>query len=205
MSRPFKIWNADRTLRKSVVANSLQQMIQFGKSKLDIMPNLPVKVVLECDGTEVEDEEYFAFMPSDTVFQFLQGTDKWKPPQATAVSGHTSQMDYDEVDCAGGDGDGGLSPRLTHLLQKIQKDLTSVILLSADDLEIISKMSCNKLAAHLEESELFAEQVQMACSNRLENIYQTQDAMDMLRIYHASQQNSLLVEDSKKKRKSEQT
>lgn len=64
-------------------------------------------------------------------------------------------------------------------------------------------MPLSELASHLSESEFFAEQIQAACRNRLENIYQTQDALDLLRIYHASQQNSLLVEESSKKRKAE--
>ena len=31
MEKPFKIWNSDRTIRKSIVANSLQQMVITGK------------------------------------------------------------------------------------------------------------------------------------------------------------------------------
>lgn len=197
MDKPFKIWNADRTLRKSVVANSLQQIVDIGKSKLEISPSASTRVVLECDGTEVEDEEYFAFMQPNTVFQLLQVTEKWRPPQSTSQS----QMNYDDVDC-GGDSE-SIPLRLRHLLQKMQTDIASVILLSADDLETVSKMPLSELASHLSESEFFAEQIQAACRNRLENIYQTQDALDLLRIYHASQQNSLLVEESSKKRKAE--
>lgn len=43
-------------------------------------------------------------------------------------------MNYDDVDC-GGDSE-SIPLRLRHLLQKMQTDIASVILLSADDLEV---------------------------------------------------------------------
>ena len=51
-----------------------------------------------------------------------------------AASQSHSKMDYDEVDCSGDNGT--LSPRLRHLLQKMQTDITAVIFFSVDDLEV---------------------------------------------------------------------
>ena len=41
--------------------------------------NRPVYVVLEEDGTEVDEEEYFQTLPENTVLMLLNVGDKWCP------------------------------------------------------------------------------------------------------------------------------
>ena len=47
----------------------------------------PVTVVLEDDGTIVEDEAYFLCLPLDTKFMLLHDNDKWSPVRRSKQSG----------------------------------------------------------------------------------------------------------------------
>ena len=40
--------------------------------------------MIEDDGTEVDDEEYFQCLESGTVFLLLRGDEKWKPQGSTS-------------------------------------------------------------------------------------------------------------------------
>lgn len=68
--------------RKSIIASNLEELKQRGAEKLgliDIDRNR-LKLVLENDGTEVEDESYFQSLEIDTVFILLRDDECWLPP-----------------------------------------------------------------------------------------------------------------------------
>lgn len=44
-----------------------------------------VSLVLEADGTTVDDSEYFSTLPDNTVFLLLQDTERWLPPEMDMV------------------------------------------------------------------------------------------------------------------------
>ena len=50
-----------------------------GKEKLNYPMDKPVYVVLEEDGTEVDEEEYFQTLPENTLLMLLYIGDKWSP------------------------------------------------------------------------------------------------------------------------------
>ncbi|GFO28868.1 cell death activator cide-3-like [Plakobranchus ocellatus] len=75
--RPFKVWNVDRTLKKSIMASSLHDLIQKACGKFN-KSGTP-QVVLEEDGTEIEDEDYFSSLPDNSIFQILGSDEKWQP------------------------------------------------------------------------------------------------------------------------------
>jgi len=50
-----------------------------GKDKLNYPMDKPVYVVLEEDGTEVDEEEYFQTLPDNTLLMLLHIGDKWSP------------------------------------------------------------------------------------------------------------------------------
>lgn len=54
----------------------LPTCLQTGCKKLALKED-NVRVVLEADGTEVDEEDYFNFLPSDTTLLFLTNNDKW--------------------------------------------------------------------------------------------------------------------------------
>ncbi len=64
--------------------NKLNLLLQ-GKEKLGYQPDKAVYVVLEEDGTEVDDEEYFQTLPENTLLMLLIPGDKWSPFGPTSV------------------------------------------------------------------------------------------------------------------------
>jgi hypothetical protein len=50
-----------------------------GKDKLGVPASEPVRLVLECDGTQVEDGEYFRTLANNTVLLLLRQGERWYP------------------------------------------------------------------------------------------------------------------------------
>ncbi|KAJ4445460.1 hypothetical protein ANN_07266 [Periplaneta americana] len=50
-----------------------------GKEKLGVVAGEPVRLVLESDGTQVEDGEYFRTLPNNTVLLLLRQGERWYP------------------------------------------------------------------------------------------------------------------------------
>lgn len=83
--RPYKVWSCDRQTRKAVVATSLRELKERGGDKLGY-GNVPdLRVVLECDGTEIEDDSYFGTIDRDTVFLILRPGERWLPTGVEAL------------------------------------------------------------------------------------------------------------------------
>lgn len=50
-----------------------------GKDKLGVPASEPVRVVLEYDGTQIEDGEYFRTLANNTVLLLLRQGERWYP------------------------------------------------------------------------------------------------------------------------------
>lgn len=107
--KPFKITEVSREIRKGVVATSLQDLT------LKVVEKLPlddaVTVVLEQDGTEIDDEDYFATLEPHTSLMVLTGDQKWSPPQP--------KLSMDTVDDAKG------GPELAGITLALIKHITA--------------------------------------------------------------------------------
>lgn len=79
------MWSSDRKKRKSVTASNLSEFKSRGSEKLGFEHYDNLKVVLESDGTEVEDDAYFQSAERDTVFLLLRNHEKWLPPGMDAL------------------------------------------------------------------------------------------------------------------------
>lgn len=77
--RPFKLWDGRRSVRKGLVVGSLEELVQRGRDKLGVSVGEPVRLVLESDGTQVEDAEYFRTLPANTVLLLLRPGERWLP------------------------------------------------------------------------------------------------------------------------------
>lgn len=51
----------------------------LAQQKLDINENEPIKVVLESDGTEIDEEDYFETLEMNTLIMILKSDQKWGP------------------------------------------------------------------------------------------------------------------------------
>lgn len=77
-ARPFKVSSADRSVRKGIMARSLEDLLC--KVRDTALPSSqPFCLVLEEDGTTVDTEEYFRALADDTVFMVLQKGQRWQP------------------------------------------------------------------------------------------------------------------------------
>lgn len=87
LERPYKVWSCDREKRKSVIAGGLDDVKAKGAEKLGYTEiNLnELRLVLESDGTEVEDDDYFQTAIKDTVFLLLKEDERWLPPGVEAL------------------------------------------------------------------------------------------------------------------------
>ncbi|VEN56796.1 unnamed protein product, partial [Callosobruchus maculatus] len=77
--RPFKLWDGRRSVRKGLVVGSLEELVQRGRDKLGVSVGEPVRLVLESDGTQVEDGEYFRTLPANTILLLLRPGERWLP------------------------------------------------------------------------------------------------------------------------------
>ena len=57
----------------------VSQVSVAGREKLCVSGGEPVRVVLESDGTQVEDGEYFQTLPENTIFLVLRPGETWAP------------------------------------------------------------------------------------------------------------------------------
>lgn len=77
--KPFKLWDGRRSLRKGLVVGSLEELVVRGREKLGVSAAEPVRLVLECDGTQVDDSDYFRTLPANTVLLLLRPGERWLP------------------------------------------------------------------------------------------------------------------------------
>uniref|UniRef100_A0A8C8Z4P1 Lipid transferase CIDEC n=1 Tax=Prolemur simus TaxID=1328070 RepID=A0A8C8Z4P1_PROSS len=87
-ARPYRVSTADRSVRKGVIAHSLEDLLhkttnpkatyQEVRDTL-MLADKPFILVLEEDGTTVETEDYFQALAKNTVFMVLQKGQKWQP------------------------------------------------------------------------------------------------------------------------------
>lgn len=161
-ARPFKLWNADRSVKKGITASTLADLISKGSEKLGYTAP-GCQCVLESDGTQVEDEEYFRFIADNTVLQLLQPHEVWLPPTAPTC---TYNSHGDELDGGGG---------VVQLIQQLVANPQQVLLLSDAELEEVSEYS----------SELQQEtRVVQAVHKLMQTRQQVQDAAGLLKLYN---------------------
>jgi len=55
-------------------------VLVLARDKMGLPMDVPVKVVLEQDGTEIDDDEYFNTMERNTTLMILINDQKWLPP-----------------------------------------------------------------------------------------------------------------------------
>ncbi|XP_055374440.1 uncharacterized protein LOC129607440 isoform X1 [Condylostylus longicornis] len=90
--RPLKIWDSWRNVRKGVVVGSFEELIVRGKDKLGVPASEPVRVVLECDGTQIEDGEYFRTLANNTVLLLLRQGERWYPTGVDVIKAAISAI-----------------------------------------------------------------------------------------------------------------
>ncbi|XP_061689486.1 lipid transferase CIDEC-like isoform X2 [Syngnathoides biaculeatus] len=77
--KPFRVTNADRSLKKGIMADALEDLINKVSDSLNVLS--ASALVLDEDGTGVDTEEFFTTLPENTVLMVLEKGQKWTPSQ----------------------------------------------------------------------------------------------------------------------------
>lgn len=80
MEKLYKVCNADREKIVLIAACHLNQLIDTAKHRLGLEGDSAVTLVLEQDGTEIDEEDYFQSLQCNTAFILLDRNQTWIPP-----------------------------------------------------------------------------------------------------------------------------
>lgn len=133
--KPYKIKDVSRTVKKSIVSSSLEEVRnkavkKFGKTELPT-------IHLDCDGTEIDDEDYFQTLEPNTELIAVFPGEKWADPtQYITVTTHRNSDTTDglgEVE----------KVHLKKLVQQISNNMGTISILSEPELEMLANMDPN--------------------------------------------------------------
>lgn len=167
--KPYKIIDSKREHKIGIVASSLSDLIAKAQQKLDINEN--IKVVLESDGTEVDEDDYFDTLEKNTLIMILKPDEKW-----CSYSDISIKLADDQID----------GPQnLYSLIQRLQNDIGQIALLGGCDLELLSDMDPDSLV-DMAFDRSFLDQIKEASGRFLYEKREAQDALSLLKLYHAT-------------------
>lgn len=75
--RPFRVTNADRSVKKGVMAHGVEDLLDKVRDSLDV--SCESALVLDEDGTGVDTEDFFQTLPENAVLMILDKGQKWTP------------------------------------------------------------------------------------------------------------------------------
>ncbi|KAK5872918.1 hypothetical protein PBY51_013576 [Eleginops maclovinus] len=87
--KPFRVSNADRSVKKGIMADTLEDLINKVRDSLSV-PCVGA-LVLDEDGTGVDTEEYFQTLPENAVLMVLENGCKWTPSPSSPSRGQLSE------------------------------------------------------------------------------------------------------------------
>ncbi|KAH8345501.1 hypothetical protein KR084_006690 [Drosophila pseudotakahashii] len=121
-SKPFKIKDITRNIRKAVVATTLSELRVKVSVKFE---RAQPAIHLDCDGTEVDDEEYFSTLEPNAELIAVFPGEQWRDPSDYNANLRRTSLD---------------AQRLRKLVSKLQPNY-----MNDDDLDKLSNMDPNSL------------------------------------------------------------
>ncbi|XP_058486629.1 lipid transferase CIDEC-like [Solea solea] len=82
----FRVTNADRSLRKGIITDSLETLMNKASFSLNVKRG--GSLVLDEDGTGVETEEFYETLQDNSVLMLLDMGEKWTPHPNCLSGGH---------------------------------------------------------------------------------------------------------------------
>lgn len=184
MGNPYKIVDYTRERRKGITASSLKELTNIARSRLALPVDADLTIVLEQDGTEVDDEEYFATLERNTSLMVLHGDQKWVAAGSSKAA--SRYIVVDDVDNVEGSSRVDKIRRrrtpLEPLVSSLHGDPSHISLLGGNDLELLSDMDPESLA-DIVPDRLFLEQLKEASGRFLAEKRQAQESMALLQMY----------------------
>ncbi|XP_067873041.1 DNA fragmentation factor subunit alpha [Heterodontus francisci] len=200
-----KICGCSRHQTFGVVATSLEDLITKGKGKLCLDKSgaqQAYTVVLEDDGTIVDDEDYFAHLPENTTFMILDPNQKWTPVNVEIKISSDGKTDYDvdEVEAEDCVDYPECSSNWRNLAKQLRQNFARIITMSESDLQTLIDAPSAELARELEETLKATEAIQDSLQRALDNREEQREAKELLKLY----QNVCGNDDSKHAKETDQ-
>nr|XP_006975287.1 DNA fragmentation factor subunit alpha [Peromyscus maniculatus bairdii] len=162
-----------------VAASSLEELRSKACEILAIDKSLtPVTLVLAEDGTIVDDDDYFLCLPSNTKFVALAGNEKWTYNNSDGGTAWVSQESFD-VD----ETDSGPGVKWKNVARQLKEDLSSIILLSEEDLQVLIDIPCSELAQELCQSCAAVQGLQNTLQQVLDQREEARQSKQLLELY----------------------
>ncbi|XP_066528568.1 DNA fragmentation factor subunit alpha [Hoplias malabaricus] len=181
--KPCKVCNFSREKNYGLTASSLGQLKINGSKSLGFSAGSSVTVVLEDDGTIVEDESYFLCLPLNTRFMLLCNKEVWTPPKK--FDGGTAWLRQESVDVKTDAVDSGVSSAgaWCSLANQLKQDLASIILMSEADLQSLVDVPCLDLASALGFSAQKTQGLQETLQRVLDRREEERQSKQLLQLY----------------------
>ncbi|XP_015233607.1 PREDICTED: DNA fragmentation factor subunit alpha [Cyprinodon variegatus] len=174
--------SAKRFLSSPYICKLEAALLPTGCELLGVNPTDPVTVVLETDGTIVEDQAYFLCLPLNTKFMLLHDKETWAP--ARTIDGGTAWMareslilEVDAVDSS------AVTPPWWNLALQLKQDLTSIILMSEGELQSLVDAPCSELASALGFQEKKTIELQETLQRVLDRKEEERQSKQLLQLY----------------------
>ncbi|XP_041623885.1 DNA fragmentation factor subunit alpha isoform X2 [Vulpes lagopus] len=162
-----------------VAASSLEELRRKACDILAIDKSLaPVTLVLAEDGTIVDDDDYFLCLPSNTKFVALASNEKWTYNNSDGGTAWISQESFD-VD----ETDSGAGLKWKNVARQLKEDLSSIILLSEEDLQVLIDVPCSDLAQELCQSCVTVQGLQDTLQQVLDQREEARQSKQLLELY----------------------
>lgn len=71
------------------MVSTYEEFQRKGREKLGLGSDEPISIVLEGDGTQVDDGEYFQTLPENSIFMFLRSGESWHPTGSDSIKAGT--------------------------------------------------------------------------------------------------------------------
>lgn len=146
-----------------------------------------LKIVLEADGTEVEDENYFQRVERDTIFLMLQPNEKWLPPGVEALRAGCDVVDSSEEtpsvfssEC--------MDPVV--LLRYLETDTGKLALFTEDQLEVLAEMPVESVDPDVFNT-AFVETVMDTCGRLLVEKREAREAIEFIKVFSQNSQDDI--------------
>ncbi|XP_015283311.1 PREDICTED: DNA fragmentation factor subunit alpha [Gekko japonicus] len=137
----------------------------------------PITLVLAEDGTIVDDEDYFLCLPPNTKFVVLAKDEKWA---SSSIDGGTAWLERETSEIDGVDSEG---ERWRHLARQLKADLSTIILMSEADLQVLIDVPCSKLAQELAENQPKIQTLQDTLQQVLDRREEERQSRQLLELY----------------------
>uniref|UniRef100_A0ABI8A196 CIDE-N domain-containing protein n=1 Tax=Felis catus TaxID=9685 RepID=A0ABI8A196_FELCA len=162
-----------------VAASCLEELRNKACDILAIDKSLaPITLVLAEDGTIVDDDDYFLCLPSNTKFVALASNEKWMYNNSDGGTAWISQesLDVDETDT-------GAGLRWRNVARQLKEDVSSIILLSEADLQVLIDAPCSDLAQELRQSCVTVQGLQNTLQQVLDQREEARQSKQLLELY----------------------